>query len=205
MARYDRRDRLQHWIRKEQPEQRHCTHACCRGYREHPKHWPVLPPNRALRRASDYELASHFERVSRGRTGEHRTAENQLLAEMQRRDDRARAQRERQEQRRQAVAANRGAAQMEREAAAHAVRMKAEEETKGYLVTAEGRARGISDAEILTGRESVFIRYATREAKDFFAENPRPTAAYLRYGKDTRIKYSERLDRPRRRRGLRAA
>ena len=208
MAGYDRRDRIGHWVRKEQPERRHCTHACCRGYHEHPKNWPVLPGNRKLRGASDEELASHFNRVSRGRTGEHRTAENQILAEMQRRDDRDRARRERAELARQSRAANRAAVQMEREAAAEQIRAKAEAETLGYLVTAEGRARGISDAEILTGREDVFIRYATREAKDFFAENPRPTAAYLRYGKDTRIKYSDRGSSAaarRRRRRLRTA
>jgi hypothetical protein len=201
---YDRRDRIGHWVRKEQPERRHCTHACCRGYHEHPKNWPVLPGNRKLRGASDEQLASHFNRVSRGRTAEHRTAENQILAEMQRRDDRDRARRERAELARQGRAANRAAVRMDREAAAQAIRDKAERETIGYLVTAEGQARGITDEEILTGRESVFIRYATREAKDFFAENPRPTGAYLRYGKDTRIKYS---DRPtsRRRRRLRAA
>ena len=56
------------------------------------------------------------------------------------------------------------------------------------------RARGISDAEILSGREDVFIRYATPEAKEFFAENPRPTGAYFR-GRDTRIVYSDRPTR----------
>lgn len=198
MARYDRRDRLQHWVRKEQPEQRHCTHACCRGYHEHPKNWPVLPQRRALRRASDYELASHFERVSRGRTAEHRTAENQVLAEMQRRDDQERIRKQKAEQRREAVAANRAFAQMEREANAEAIRAQAEAATRGYLVTAEGRARGITDAEILTGREQVFIRYATLEAKNFFAETPRPTGAYLRYGRDTRVKYSDPGSRRRR-------
>lgn len=192
MAKYDRRDRLQHWIRKEQPEQRTCTHACCRGYREHPKDWPVIPAKRSLRRASDKELMSHYERVSRGRTAQHRYAEAQILAEAQRRDDRDRARRERAEMRREAVAANRANAQADREAAAHAIRMEAEAATGGYLVNAEGRARGISDAEILTGREAVFVRYATREAKDFFAERPRPTGAYLRYGRDTRVKYSDR-------------
>ena len=208
MAGYDRRDRIGHWVREEQPERRHCTHACCRGYHEHPKNWPVLPGDRKLRGASDEELASHFARVSRGRTGEHRTAENQILAEMQRRDDRDRRRRERAEAARQGRAATAAAARMDREAAAQAIRDKAERETVGYLVTAEGQARGITDEEILTGRESVFIRYATREAKDFFAENSRPTGAYLRYGKDTRIKYSDRVmsAAARRRRGrLRAA
>ena len=53
------------------------------------------------------------------------------------------------------------------------------------------RARGITDAEILSGRQRVFIRYATPEAKSFFAENPRPTGAYLRRGADTRVVYSD--------------
>jgi hypothetical protein len=203
MPYYDRRDRLQHWIRKEQPAQRTCTHACCRGYREHPRGWPVIPGKRQLRSASDKELETAFAKASRGRTAQHRYAENQILAEAQRRDDRDRARRERAELAREGRAANRAAVIAEREAAAQAIRDKAERETVGYLVTAEGAARGITDAEILTGRESVFIRYATREAKNFFAENPRPTSAYLRYGKDTRITYSDRPTR-RRRRGLRA-
>ena len=110
MAGYDRRDRFGHWVREEQPERRHCTHACCRGYHEHPKNWPVLPGDRKLRGASDEELASHFARVSRGRTGEHRTAENQILAEMQRRDDRDRRRRETGQQRAQRMAGSSGAA-----------------------------------------------------------------------------------------------
>jgi hypothetical protein len=106
---------------------------------------------------------------------------------MQRRDDA--------ERRRSAMAANRAATQMARESEAHRIRTEAEAQTGGYLVTAEGRAPGVSDAEILTGRESVFIRYATDDAKAYFASNPRPTAAYLRYGKDTSVKYSDRVRR----------
>jgi hypothetical protein len=83
---------------------------------------------------------------------------------------------------------------MERDAEIHRIRMEAEERTKGYLVSREGAARGISDNEILTGREAVFIRYASPEAKAYFAENPRPTGAYFR-GKDTRLPYSDRPTR----------
>lgn len=198
MAKYDRRDRLMHWVRRDQPEHRHCTHACCRGYREHPEHWPVILPSRRLRGSSDEDLARRFARVSALGTGDARRAENQILAEMQRRDDAERMRKERSE----AVAANRAARQMERESEAHRIRMEAEAETKGYLVTAQGRARGITDEEILTGRESVFIRYATDDAKAFFAEHPRPTGAYFR-GRDTRIKYSDRVTARRRPRGRR--
>jgi hypothetical protein len=197
---YNRRDRLMHFIRHEQATGRPCTHACCRGYREHPEHYPVILPKRTLRRASDEDLGRHFARVSAGTTGRERWAEAQLLAEMQRRDDVIRARRERAEARAERAGHRAGARagrQMEREAEAERIRRQAETETRGYLVTAQGRARGISDAEILTGRESVFIRYATPEAKAFFAENPRPTAAYLRTGRDTRVRYS---DRPTRRR-----
>ena len=190
---YNRRDRFMHFIRKEQQTGRPCTHACCRGYREHPEHYPVILPKRTLRRASDEDLAQHFRKVSSGATGQDRWAEAQILGEMQRRDDVIRVKRERAEAR----AGVRAGRQMEREAEAERIRRQAEAQTRGYLVTAQGRARGISDAEILTGRESVFIRYATPEAKSFFAENPRPTAAYLRTGRDTRVRYS---DRPTRRR-----
>lgn len=104
---------------------------------------------------------------------------------------------------REAVASAQAARRMEREADAERIRLEAEEYTKGDLVTAQGRARGISDAEILTGREDVFIRYATPEAKAFFAEHARPTAAYFR-GRDTRIVNSDRPSRPRTSRKLRA-
>lgn len=188
MARYyNRRDRLMHWVRREQPTGRHCTHACCRGYREHPEHWPVILPSRKLRHATDEDLAQHFQRVSYQGTGESRRAEVQILAEMQRRDDVQRMRRDRAE----AVAANRAARRMEREADAERIKAEAEAYTKGYLVTAQGQARGITDAEILSGRQEVFIRYATPEAKAYFAEHPRPTGAYFR-GRDTRIVYSDR-------------
>jgi hypothetical protein len=140
-----------------------------------------------LRRVSDDDLMRRYDRLSRTDTPQARYAENQVLAEAQRRDDADRAR----AVRREAVATNRAAVRMEREAEGERIKTEAEAYTKGYLVTAEGRARGISDAEILSGRERVFVRYATPEAKAFFAENPRPTGAYFR-GRDTRIQYSDR-------------
>lgn len=207
MARYNRRDLIGHWIRKEQHTQRPCTHACCRGYRVHPANMPVILPDRTLHRASDADLAEHYDRVSRSDTPQARRAEAQLLHEMERRD---RVTQRREDRRSAQLAAararrsNRAAVQMEREAEAHRIELEAEDYTKGYLVTAEGRARGITDAEILRGRERVFIRYATPEAKAYFAERQRPTAAYLQRGADTRILYSDRPTRRRRGR-LRAA
>jgi hypothetical protein len=88
---------------------------------------------------------------------------------------------------------------MAREADAERIRREVEAETLGYLVNAQGRARGISDAEILTGREAVFHRYATDEAKEYFRTHNRPTGAYLRYGRDTRV-HERYTERPKRRR-----
>jgi hypothetical protein len=195
MARRYRRDLIGHFVRTQQRTEQPCTHACCRGYRVHPANYPVILPRRTLRRAKDEDLARHFNKVSAGSSPADRWAEAQLLAEMQRRDDADRRQR----QRREAIAATRAAGQMEREAEAERIRREAEARTQGYLVTAQGRARGVSDAEILTGRQDVFIRYATPEAKAYFAENPRPTGAYLRFGRDTRVPYSDRPARRRRR------
>jgi hypothetical protein len=159
----------------------------------------VILPSRTLRRASDEDLAQHFRKVSHGDTPQDRWAEAQILHEMERRDQQE-AQRR---QHREAVASAQAARRMEREADAQRIRLEAEEYTKGYLVTAQGRARGIADEEILTGRQDVFIRYATPEAKAYFADHPRPTAAYFR-GRDTRIVYSDRPTRrtPRRTRAL---
>jgi hypothetical protein len=65
------------------------------------------------------------------------------------------------------------------------------------MVNKKGRALGINPDEILTGREAVFRRYASDEAREYFAVNPRPTAAYFR-GKDTRV--ADRATEPKRRR-----
>jgi hypothetical protein len=186
---YNRRDLIGHWITRRQREQRPCTHACCRGYRVHPGNYPVILANRTLRRASDDDLAQHFNKVSAGTTPQDRYAEAQILDEMERRD-RENTQRR---QRAEAVAANQAARRMEREADAQRIRLEAEEHTKGYLVNVQGRARGISDEEILTGREEVFRRYASEEAREYFREHPRPTGAYFR-GRDTRVheRYTER-------------
>jgi hypothetical protein len=181
---YDRRDLIGHWIRKEQRTQRPCTHACCRGYRVHPDNYPTVLPSRTLRRASDRDLATHFQKVSTEDTPQARYAENQILYEMERRD------RDEQQRaaRREAVTAGRAARQMERESETERIYLEAEEYTRGNWTNLKGTARGIADREILTGRESVFQRYASEEAREFFQYTPRPTAAYFR-GKRTTIDF----------------
>ena len=185
MAVYNRRDRIGHWVRKQQPAQRHCTHACCRGYREHPDNWPIIPASRQLRGASDEKLAAHYRKVSADESPQARAAELQIINEMERRD-RAEVKRLEKESSREARAAFRAAHRMAIESERERIRVDAEAQTRGYLVNAKGRARGINPDEILTGREAVFQRYASDEARDYFRANPRPTAAYFR-GRDTRM------------------
>jgi hypothetical protein len=186
MARHYRRDLIGHFIRRRQREQQMCTHACCRGYRVHPGNYPVILPNRLLRHASDEDLAGHYDKVVKQDSPRARRAEAQIIYEMERRD-RAEAGRR---QHRKAVAAGRAARQLEREAETERVYLEAEAYTRGNWVNAKGRARGISDREILTGREEVFQRYASEEAREYFRRHPRPTGAYFR-GQDTRIAYSD--------------
>lgn len=182
---YNRRDQIGHWVDKDKPADRHCQHACCRGYREHPEHWPVVLPSRKLRGASEEALGEHFRKLSWDESPKARRGELQILHEFDRRAkaeererDRARA--------REAVLANRAAARQEREVEYERIKLDAEAGTQGYLTNAAGRARGIADHEILTGRRDVFNRYASDEAKDYFRVNPRPTASYFR-GRDTRV------------------
>jgi hypothetical protein len=101
------------------------------------------------------------------------------------RRDRADTKRREKERYRDALAGNRAAKRMEIESERERIRVDAETATNGYLVNATGRARGINPEEILTGRQAVFNRYASDEARDYFTAQPRPTAAYFR-GKDTR-------------------
>lgn len=183
---YGRRDRIGHYVTKQQQTGRPCTHACCRGYREHPGNYPVILPDRTLRRASDTDLQQHFQRVSADNSPKARRAEAQILHEMERRDaaEAKQAQRaedkRRREQARDVARVYRQAAAFERAVETERIRVEAEAATGGYMVNARGRLRGIQPDEILTGRAAVFQRYASDEARDYFAARPRPTAAYFR-------------------------
>jgi prophage tail gpP-like protein len=179
-----RRDLIGHFIRSNQREQRPCTHACCRGYRVHPDNYPTVLPSRTLRRASDQDLAAHFNKVTREDTPQARYAEDQILYEMERRDREAQLRRDRAEGR----AAARAARRMEIEAETERIFLEAEAYTRGNWTNLKGTARGITDREILLGRQDVFARYASEEAREYFTRHPRPTAAYFRE-RDTRMDY----------------
>lgn len=191
MPGYNRRDQIGHWVRKEQPVYRPCKHACCRGYRAHPSNWPVIPARMAYRTATDDQLAAHYTKVSAVENDpQARGAELQIIAEFERRDRRDQRRREReaeQQRRREARASVRAIRRTEAETERERIRVDAERATRGYLVNRRGRQLGIDPDEILTGRQAVFNRYASDEAKEYFASTPRPTAAYFR-GRDTRTR-----------------
>lgn len=173
VAGYNRRDQIGHWVTREQPVYRPCHHACCRGYT-----------------ATDDQLAAHYTKmIGVENDPQARGAELQILAEFERRDRREQKRRERAalaERRREAIAANRAIRRTENEVERERIRVRAEAATRGYLVNAKGRRLGINPDEVLTGRQAVFERYASDEARDFFRANPRPTAAYFR-GRDARV------------------
>ncbi len=192
VARYNIRDLIGHWVAPRSGAGKMCPHACCRNRRVHPDNYPVILPSKLLHRASDQDLAEHFKDVSRGSSAKDQRATAQILHEMQRRDELA----ERKRRHREAVVSTRAARNLEREAERERIYLAGEEFTRGNWTNRAGTRAGISDREILTGRQSVFDRYASEEAREFFRTHPRPTAAYFA-GRDTRVseKYTERRRR----------
>jgi hypothetical protein len=145
----------------------------------------------AYRTATDEQLGRHYSKLANIENDpKARRGELQIIAEFERRDRRDQARREREQrarERREAAAANRAVRRTEDEIERERIRVQAEAATRGYLVNARGRRLGINPDEILTGRQRVFDRYASDEAREFFASTPRPTAAYFR-GRDTRTR-----------------
>jgi len=55
--------------------------------------------------------------------------------------------------------------------------MTAEDATHGCMVIAEGRARGITGYDLMTGPSARAYRWATEELKDHWDATPRPDLA----------------------------
>jgi hypothetical protein len=178
MARYDRRDLFRHWIRREQRANAPCTHACCRGYRPHPEHYPVTLPARYLRGASADGLAAHYRRCPDGR----QACRDQVLDELHRRDMRQ----ERAEQAQQRRSARQVARRAERQEELERSWLDAERATKGNMLNRRGREAGINERSLFRGPEARARKYASEELLNYWEDNPRPTEAYFR-GEDTRL------------------
>jgi hypothetical protein len=178
MAAYNRRDLFKHWIRKDQRANQPCHHACCRGYRPHPEHYPVVLPATYLHRASDADLAAHYGRCPPGNP----RCQDQVLDELHRRDvaqERRRARTEAREARWRDRRTLR-ASEIER------AYVEAEAATKGNMLNRRGREAGVDERTLFRGPESRARKYASEELLNHWENIPRPTEAYFR-GDDTRL------------------
>lgn len=182
---YNRRDTFMHWIRKDQRARRPCTHACCRGMRAHPEHWPVNPPNKYLRRATDNELADFYQRAGGGDSKAEERAREQVFAELQRRD----LADERRKATQDAYRARVLGKKTERAAEVNRAIDAAEDGTNGYMLNRRGKEAGISERSLFTGPEARAKKYASEELLNWWETHPRPTEAHFR-GEDTRIGYA---------------
>src|ERR1700677_554784 len=116
-------------------------------------HLTTVPDLRSL---SDDELAERF-----AVAGEAETAA--ILAECNRRD-RLQRQRDR-----------RAAVRDEWAIVQHAQYLAADALCRGSLLSKAGRAAGVSESSLWTGRRDVAMKYASEELRDFWAVNPRMT------------------------------
>jgi len=184
---YNVRDLLGHFVRPKSAKGDMCPHACCRNKRVHPANMPVVLPRRLLRRASDEDLAAHYDRVQGDSRREDR-ARMQVLHEMQRRDDEASARKNREHAR--------YSRQLEQADAREASYVAAEEFTRGNMTNRKGRSRDVNPRTLIYARDADFERYASDELKEFYSTRHRPTARSFQ-GADTR--YVPRAAEPRRR------
>jgi hypothetical protein len=177
MTAYNVRDLLGHFVAPRSRQGRMCSHACCRNRRVHPANYPVILPDRLLRRASDDDLGESYSRRSTTDA-----ARAQILHEMDRRDQQA-IRRDNAHKRYQATLTAR---RLERAEAVDHAWLEAEQATNGNMLNRAGRAQGISDRALFTGPESVAVKYASEELLEHWQTHHRPTAAMFA-GKDTRV------------------
>lgn len=182
MARYNVRDLIGHWVSPASARGKMCPHACCRNKRVHPSNYPVILPDKLLRKASEDDLAKHFDKVSRGTTPKDERARVQILAEMERRDERETRRHDRALEHKRRVFAKR----VERAEEIDRRWEEAEKATRGNMLNKAGRSAGIDERSLFTGPESRARRYASEELLNHWQSHPRPTAAYFQ-GKDTRL------------------
>ena len=171
------RDLIGHFVSPPRAAGKMCPHACCRNRRVHPANMPVILPNQLLRRASDEDLAEHYDR-----TAGNARSQAQVLREMARRDDAEISRHDRALEHKRQLFAKRMAHAEEIDRAW----LQAEHDTRGNMLNKAGRAAGVDERTLFTGPESRARRYASEELLNHWQDNHRPTAAYMR-GADTRL------------------
>jgi hypothetical protein len=151
--------------------------------RSHQLDRPVVLPNKYRRHASDQQLADHYARAQ-GDTAAQEAARDQVLHEMQRRDQ-AQERREATEERsRQRYTARR----MERAEAIERGCQQAETATTGYMLNRRGEEAKVSVRSLFTGPEKRARAYTSDSLLEHWETHPRLTEVYWQ-GQDTRIGY----------------
>ncbi len=123
-----------------------------------------------VRAATDEDLAEHYVR--------HDGCEKcrgQILREMECRD----VHQARREAAAASAKARRFSRRIERQEAIETAWQAAERDTRGHMLNAKSRARGIDDRSLFEGSEERAYRYASDELKAHWERNPRPTRAQL--------------------------
>lgn len=187
MARYNRRDLFAHWVKSDEPAQRPCEHACCRGMRPHPENYPVIKRNRYLKYSSYDEITGYWDRHQSDSAQDERIRA-QILAEMNRRDIRDERRAAAEERR----TARNTARRMERAEAIERAWADAERATKGNMLNRRGREAHVNERTLFTGPESRARKYASEELLNHWEHHPRPTQAYFE-GRDARIGYGRHI------------
>jgi hypothetical protein len=121
----------------------------------------MLKP-RLLRRLPESALVEHMERHPDERVV------RQTLGEIDRRERAAAAKKHRRFVR---VTEREELIEYEMQAASRA--------TKGHMVNAAGIAAGVSERDLMTGREDRALRYATPELRRYWEDHPRPSAGLM--------------------------
>lgn len=164
MSRYNVRDLIGHFVKPRSAAQKMCPHPCCRNKRVHPDNFPVILPDKLLRRVSDADLEKQLDR----RMNNDR-ARAQVIHEIERRETAARqrahsARRAADRRRSRVLECQENLEGWWISAAA----------TRGHMLNKKGRARGVSERSLLSD-ERQLIRYGSPELLNYVHAHPPPT------------------------------
>lgn len=169
-GRYNLRDQMGHYVKRDDAAMRPCQHRCCAGKRVHPDKLPVKLDRRYLRTLTPAELESELGQYT-NYIDTHEAGFREIIAEFDRREDiekNAAARKTRAKERRK---------QRESEYSDEVYRqwLQAENETNGYMLNKAGKAADINERSLFTGPQSRVAKYASRELRDYFDAHGRPT------------------------------
>lgn len=162
---YSIRDLFGHFAKRNQ-EGKPCPHKCCKGRRPHPRQIAVVVDRDVLRAMSEKQLITHLETVNDDK------AAGQVMRELERRERTEKTTARRKDKT--------AALREEHHLAVHAAYLDAERETRGHMLSREGRAAGVDPRTLWTGPEARARKYASEELRAYFDQHGRLTAGEWR-------------------------